>query len=192
MMNVEKMWRNIKLCPGRGRDHWTFQLKQESRCDVSFCAPAELVKEGLIQDCNRVAALTEQPLVILRFSFEQAVNPLDWAKLYFHVCQVTHHPVHVVGYLIHGGGRSGDKLGKCHCRHTHGACGTQGNESSHATNTNIQSLIYHIFSLFIIHIYNKQLCFQLRDDGLCNIINSSDYLKMLKWPDVETHGFHWT
>lgn len=52
-----------------------------------------------------VAALTEQPLVVLWFSFEQADNPLDWAKLHLHVCQVTHHPVHIVGYLIHGGRR---------------------------------------------------------------------------------------
>lgn len=54
---------------------------------------------------RRQSALTEQSLVILWFSFEQAVNPLDWAKLYFHVCQVTHHPVHVVGHLIQEGRR---------------------------------------------------------------------------------------
>lgn len=49
---------------------------------------------------NVSSPLTEESLVILRFSFEQAINPLDWAKLHLHVCQVPHHPVHVVGHLI--------------------------------------------------------------------------------------------
>lgn len=49
----------------------------------------------------RAAPLTEESFVILRFSFEQTVNPLHRAKLNLHVCQVTHHPVHVVGHLSH-------------------------------------------------------------------------------------------
>lgn len=89
-----------------------------------FCSWYKLLKNGF--------ALTEQPLVILRFSFEEAVNPLDWAKLYFHVCQVPHHPIHIVGHLIHrdkqkrsrtdGGGGSG-KVESCWVNVT---SGTQG------------------------------------------------------------------
>lgn len=54
--------------------------------------------------CVGVGALTEEPLVILSFSSEEPVNPLDGAKLHLHVCQVSHHPVHVVGHLRGGGG----------------------------------------------------------------------------------------
>lgn len=43
--------------------------------------------------------LTQQPLVALRFCFQEPVDALHGPQLDLHVCQVPHHPVEVVGDL---------------------------------------------------------------------------------------------
>ena len=43
--------------------------------------------------------LTHNSLVALRLDLQQAADPLHTAQLHLHVCQVTHHPVEVIGHL---------------------------------------------------------------------------------------------
>lgn len=89
--------------------NFLFLTEEELRVEVMFCMVSQCEWFNLERKHECAVTLTEQPLVILRFGFEQAVNPLHRAELHFHVRQVTHHPVHVVGNLIHGGGGRTDR-----------------------------------------------------------------------------------
>lgn len=44
---------------------------------------------------------THFSIVVLRLCVEQTADPLHTAELYFHISQVTHHPVQVVRYLLY-------------------------------------------------------------------------------------------
>ncbi len=54
-------------------------------------------KHGSYIQC--VVILTQQTLVVFRFSLQQSFYPLHSSQLHLHVCQITHHPVQIVGHL---------------------------------------------------------------------------------------------
>ncbi len=69
----------------------------DAECTSLKGEAAVVSKRGSYIQC--VVILTQQTLVVFRFSLKQSFNPLHSSQLYLHVCQITHHPVQIVGHL---------------------------------------------------------------------------------------------